>query len=76
MTCGWFNLRMWNHGYEGPIVKLYLDFTLCRGLAPLTTTLFEGRLYIHRIVQPSLNLFFEHACHSRPPPPKKEPYIH
>ena len=37
MTCGWFNLRMWNHGYEGPIVKLYLYFHLCRGLAPLTT---------------------------------------
>ena len=24
--CGWLNLQIWNHGREGPTVKLYRDF--------------------------------------------------
>lgn len=41
----WLNPWMENYRYGGPTVKLYMDFQLHKGLAPLNSALFKGQLY-------------------------------
>lgn len=40
---GWMQIWNWRHWW--PTVKIYPDFWLCRGPAPLTSILFKGRLH-------------------------------
>lgn len=40
---------MWNRGFGGLTVKLYVDFLLCGALVSLTSELFKGTTYVQPI---------------------------
>ena len=46
MIHGWSNPWIWNFGYGGPVIKLYMDFYTVWRVGALTTTLFKGQLYL------------------------------
>ena len=56
------DMELWigrNRIYGGLTIKLYMDFRLQGGSAPLTPMLFKGQLDIHMYLQRCNSLFFE-----------------